>query len=127
MSSGRSAGFGYPPGSSDHPTHESLRQEFETVCARHAELFQDLPEYSIAVLLHEIDELLAKHNVDIEVAAEAASVIGLNLGDREAGALLGACRDTDRVQRFIDSTDAPLAMFDDRQMEGHLLQPGGER
>lgn len=107
------------------PTHETLRREFQQVVARHNELFQRsredayLPAYSIAVLLHEIDELLDKHNIDIEVAHEHDGIIGFDFNDGAVGALLGACGNMDRLDEFVETGDGDsLAILDDRSIPG---------
>lgn len=83
-----------------------------------------MPAFTIAVCLHAIDERAGTHNVDLEVAAEAAGVIGLNLNEHEAGALLGTHGDPARAEAFMEAVDSDLLMFDDRKGALYHLEAG---
>lgn len=94
------------------PTPESLRSELETVLARHNELVTEVPEYVAGMLLHEADDVCAKHGVTIEKIHEDEAVEGVYIVrfDDCGAAVLGLCQDLDQW----DELEADLAMIDDR-------------
>lgn len=100
-------------------TYDSLRQELELVVARHNDLVVETPGYVAAMLIHEADAILAKHNVAVEAVEADGGVEGafaLRFADG-AGAVLGLAQQPERASEL----ETEYAMVDDRNGRAYRL------
>lgn len=72
---------------------DTFVEELELVIARHNDLFNEIPEYLIAILIHEADFIRGKHGIDLDVEELLEDVYMIELGDGDSAAFLGIGED----------------------------------
>ena len=86
------------------PSVDTFVEELELVISRHNDLFNEIPEYLISILIHEADFIRGKRGIDLDVDELLEDVYMIELGDGESAAFLGIGEDPS-VLKDLDRDD----------------------